>query len=241
MGRCVIGTSRCGASSKLLCSLIPPSHCLPSLSLLSKASWTYWNCLMTATICSPSWRSAPSSFLLGTSFRLSWQACPASCLILLSPQLMSWASSSLRCLLHLPRHMLHPTPFPAHGLPSSGSLTSVGICLGALCLQQGSPGSLASLAPPLTLKQYFLMTPLPASLLIHFLGSCQKSPAALISACPSFSVDSFQRISHPILPTHCLLGWRNSLFISPHQSCGADLSRSKLFCSGKSFPWDTRG
>lgn len=129
---------------------------------------------------------------------------------------MSWASSSFAPPSPSPRHMrpLHSFPLHTAHLAQALSLTSVGTSLGPSL----SSGVLLVLWPPLvsplTLKQYFLMTPLPASLLICFLGSCQKTPAALISACPSFSVDSFQRISHPILPTHCLLGWRN-FFSSP--------------------------
>ena len=128
---------------------------------------------------------------------------------------MPWAPLSLAPPSPSPRQM-HPTPLlsPAHCPPSSGCLTSLGTSLGPSVSSEVLLVLWPPRVSPLTLKQYFLMTPLPASLLIHFLGSCQKSPAALISACPSFSIDSFQRISQPIPPTHCLLGWRN-FFSSP--------------------------
>lgn len=118
VGRCVIGTSRCGASSKALLLDSPlPLLTRACLCCLRHPGLTGIR-LMTATICSPSWRSAPSSFLFGTSFRLSWQV---SCILPDTPvpsQLMSWASLSFALPSPSPRHMCPPHSFPLAQAPS---------------------------------------------------------------------------------------------------------------------------
>ena len=131
-------TGRCGASSKALLLDSPlPLLTRACLCCLRHPGLTGIR-LMTATICSPSWRSAPSSFLFATSFRLSWQV---SCMLPsggggpdtpVPSRLMSWASSSFAPPSPSPRHMrpLHSFPLHTAHLAQALSLTSVGTSLG---------------------------------------------------------------------------------------------------------------
>lgn len=112
---------------------------------------------------------------------------------------------------------------------------------GALCLQQGSPGSLASPRSPSYPEAIFPHDSPPRFSFDPFSGVLSEVPCGSDFSLP-FLLRRFLSENLPPHPSNSLpLGLEKFLFISPHQSCGADLSREQIILFRKVISMGHKG
>ena len=153
---------------------------------------------------------------------------------------MSWASSSFAPPSPSPHHMRPPHSFPLHTVHLAQALFC-GQTFGTLCLQWGSPDSLASPRFPSYPETIFPHDSPPCFPFNPFSRVLSEVPCGSDLSLP-FLLRRFLSENLPPHPSNSLpLGLEKFLFIAPDQSCGADPSREQMILFRKVISMGHKG